>query len=509
MRPAAQVVCCIDVRSEGLRRHLEALGPYETLGFAGFFAVAIWWRSLAGGDPLGNCPALINPRHAVGETITDGSLAAFQLAAQGQAALDDALHLTKDTPGTAFVLAEAAGWLTGPAAAARTIAPRRWRAWRQRTVDAATPRAHTHVDLSRFALGDRVVTARTALSMMGLTTNFARLVVMCGHTSETAANPYEAGLRCGACGGHGGGPNARVLAAVLNDPEVRAALAADGLVLPDDTVVIAAEHDTTTDEVTILDPHLVPTTHHEDLRQLGADLDAAGAALAAERCATLPGSPGVTLGSESGSAPATANAADARAGCTPELARADAQRRSSDWGEAFPEWGLAANAAMIVGPRSMTEGVDLGRRVFLHSYVAHADPGASGLETILTAPVVVAQWINCQYYFSTTDPHVFGAGTKTVHNPVGTVGVFAGRGGDLRMGLPIQSVAAGSTMVHEPLRLLVVVQAPRRAVNDIVERNPSLRALLVGHWITLVTRDDERDDWHEWTAHRIDQETTT
>ena len=133
--------------------------------------------------------------------------------------------------------------------------------------------------------------------------------------------------------------------------------------------------------------------------------------------------------------------------------------RSADWAQVYPEWGLAGNAA-LVAPREVSSGKNLQRRVFLHSYSAEVDPDGSALETILTAPLVVAQWINCQYYFSTVAPEVFGAGTKTIHNVVGTAGVIAGHEGDLRLGLPWQSVATSERLVHEPMRLLAVIQAP-------------------------------------------------
>ena len=122
--------------------------------------------------------------------------------------------------------------------------------------------------------------------------------------------------------------------------------------------------------------------------------------------------------------------------------------------------GLAGNAAFIVAPRSVTRGIDLERRTFLHSYEAEVDTDGSALETILTAPLVVAQWINCQYYFSTVAPQVFGAGSKTIHNVVGTVGGDLRHSGDLQLGLPWQSVSDGRRLLHEPQRLLAVVQAP-------------------------------------------------
>jgi len=487
LRPVAQLVCCIDVRSEGLRRHLEGTGPYETLGFAGFFAVAIEWHPLSGGDALANCPALVQPRHVAGPAGDDHAVARYRHRLHGQAGAVDALHRAKDTPGTAFVLAEAAGWLTGPAAAARTALPRHWakarRGQRRRLTEPPTT-----VQLDGFPEQDRLATARTALRMMGLTTTFAPLVVLCGHSSETAANPYEAALRCGACGGHGGGPNARVLAAILNDPVVRAGLLDDGIAVPDDTYFAAAEHDTTTDEVTILDPALVPTTHHVALTRLRHDLAIAGRALAAERCATLPGAPTTRDGLAAGR---------------------HVQRRAADWAETFPEWGLAGNTAFVIGPRSMTHGLDLQRRVFLHSYDDGADPTGTLLETILTAPLVVAQWINCQYYFSSTDPDLFGSGTKTVHNPVGSIGVLAGRTGDLRLGLPSQSVATGRTLAHEPLRLLAVVQAPLDTVAEIIDRNSGLRDLLTGQWVTLTARATPEQAWSTWTAEGWTATTTT
>ena len=103
-----------------------------------------------------------------------------------------------------------------------------------------------------FTLNEQVFTLETALRIMGLTRNFARLVLFCSHGSTSDNNPFESALDCGACGGNAGNPNARVLAAMANKPPVREALAKKGIAIPEDTYFIAGQHDTTTDEVQIV-----------------------------------------------------------------------------------------------------------------------------------------------------------------------------------------------------------------------------------------------------------------
>jgi uncharacterized protein YbcC (UPF0753/DUF2309 family) len=139
--------------------------------------------------------------------------------------------------------------------------------------------------------------------------------------------------------------------------------------------------------------------------------------------------------------------------------------------------------------------------VFLHSYRTELDPDGSGLETIMTAPLVVAQWINHQYYFSTLNPSTLGAGTKTIHNAIGTLGVLGGHRGDLRRGLPWQSVGVGSALLHEPMRLTVVIEAPLERIGRIVSGNQVLRNLLDNEWISLTARDRIEHPWHRYTAY--------
>ncbi|MFN8217789.1 MAG: DUF2309 domain-containing protein [Solirubrobacterales bacterium] len=475
-RPAAQLVCCIDARSEGLRRHLEAVGPYETLGFAGFFAVAIRFRDLAGGAPSDLCPVLISPRNEVVERPAAGAEAAARRRIDGLQAMrggEEGFHDAKQEALSPFTLAEAGGWVAGPLAAARTFAPGRLGATRERLAARAAPPAATEIAAEAgFEPAEAAELAAVALRMMGLVEGFGRLVVLCGHGARTENNPYEAALACGACGGSAGGPNARTAAAIFNHPEVRRRLARSaGIEIPPDTWFLAAQHDTTSDRVELLDLHLAPAGHGAAIERLAADLARAGAANSAERAATLPGP---------GAAPS---------------GRGAAAERGRDWAQVFPEWGLAGNAAFIVAPRELTAGVDLGRRAFLHSYRAEADPDGSGLETILTAPLIVAQWINCQYYFSTVDPVVFGAGTKTVHNVVAGIGVLAGQTGDLQLGLPWQSVADGERLIHEPMRLLAVVQAPIERIESIIARHRTLGDLFGNGWVTLAAREDTAGEW--------------
>jgi len=471
--PTAQLVCCIDARSEGLRRHVEAIGDYDTLGFAGFFGVAIRYRALSDPHPRAHFPVLVASQVTVEERPLPGHeqdvrrhLGRTSAARAARAAVDAA----KTGAGGAFALAEASGWVTGPAAAARTFRPRRKLSTARRPDPRTAPTANATSDGFGFTVDEQVLYAETALVTMGLTDRFAPLVVLCGHRGHTTNNPHAAALDCGACGGNPGGPNARVAAAIFNRPDVRAGLQDSGVTIPASTWFLAAEHDTTTDTIAILDKHTVPPQHACSVAGLEADLATAGRRLATERVQSLPG------------------------GANRHAAR-HAAARAHDWAEVQPEWGLARNAAFIVGPRSMTAGLDLACRTFLHSYEARIDPDGIALETILTAPMVVAQWINAQYYFSTVDPDVFGAGDKTLHNPVGGRGVLVGGGGDLRAGLPRQSVFVGTQPYHEPMRLLTVVQAPLERITAVIDRNGILGHLFDGGWVTLAARADPTEAW--------------
>ena len=470
-RPDVQAAFCIDARSEGLVRHLQACGRYDTFGFAGFFGIPVRWRPLGSTESQPRCPPLLTPGHDVVEQPLVPDSALGYLAAQRAAgAGHEAFHASKGSLSGPFALAEAAGYLMGPAAAARTLAPglvRRLRGMARRRVAPPQTRPAVdaeHDDSSGFALEERVSSAESVVRTMGLT-RFARLIVLCGHGSHNVNNPHASSYDCGACGGSPGGPSARVVVAILNDPAVRVGLKERDIVVPDDTRFVAAQHDTVSDVVTVLDREAVPESHERLVASFERDVAAAGERLARERAGRLPGDPGRV------------------------------RVRGHDWAQVRPEWGLAGNAAFVVGPRSITAELDLACRVFLHSYDAESDGQGSALETIMTAPLVVAQWISAQYYFSAVDPDQFGAGDKTLHNPVGGIGVVLGEGGDLQVGLPAQAVGVGDRRVHEPLRLLAVIQAPLERIDAIIQRNQVLRELIGGKWITVAGRSHGDERW--------------
>jgi len=447
-RTPAALVFCIDVRSEVLRRHLEQRDDYRTVGFAGFFGLAV--RRTVDGRAAGDrCPVLLSPVASVAEQgPSRARLGSVVGAALGQA-------LT--APGGGFGAVDVAS-IKGLAVSARTVLPRLTRA--------PEPTARP-LDLGALdpVLVGAAVGAVRATGLHGPGT--ARLVVLVGHGSTSSNNPAESAFDCGACGGGRGGFSARVAAALLGRPEVRAALAAQGLALPDDTLVLAGEHDTALDRVVLHDVEAVPATHRAALARLQADLDAAGAATAAERVRRLPGT--------------------GRAARSPGRALAHARRRALDVAEVRHEWGLAGNALFIAGPREMTRGVDLEGRAFLHDHDVAADVDGSLLELILTAPLMVAHWISSQYLMSSCDQVHLGAGSKTAHNPVGGLGVLSGPGGDLRTGLAEQSVRQWGRPVREPVRLLaLVVDTPER-IGAVLDRHEGLRALVDGGWFALTS----------------------
>jgi hypothetical protein len=290
--------------------------------------------------------------------------------------------------------------------------------------------------------------------------HFAPLVLFVGHGSHSANNAFASSLDCGACAASPGRHNARMLASLANEKEVRTALAEiHGIRLTDSTVFIGAEHNTTTDEIVIFDAE-VPTSHKEKLAVLKSNL------VLAQQTATQD-----RLGVDKNSVTV-------------------AQGKANQWSETRPEWGLAKNAGFIVGPRSLTKTENLDGRCFLHSYNWKLDKTGAALEGIMQGPMVVTQWINNHYYFSMVANETFGGGSKITHNITGRFGVVQGNGGDLKMGLPLQSLRASDTeMYHKPLRLSVMIQAPKARLVDILERNGNLRMLLDNQWIYLMVVD--------------------
>ncbi|MBU2754132.1 DUF2309 domain-containing protein [Acidithiobacillus sp. CV18-2] len=560
-RPFAQAFFCIDVRSEPMRRHLEALGDYQTFGIAGFFGVPIGFLEYGKGSEVHLCPAVQTPKNLIVEIPAELELEEEPL----YGALEHVLHDIKSSVLSPFVAVEAVGLIFSLGLIGKTVAPvfyhethghlhaakpvtrllvdklnaeqadsiiravqramivralqRELGMDREHVTDdeirelreialgnrsgksalanrlALTPEAEaefidklrsvyrvdryeTSLQMERiarlgFTLDEQVRYVSNALLSTGLSQNFSRFVLMVGHESQTQNNPYESALDCGACGGGRGLPNARVICTMANKPEVRRRLLEKGIAIPEDTWFLPAVHNTTTDEITLHDLDLLPARHLLYLERLQNGLTAATRRTAAERMPTLGAS--------------RALAAE------PIAAAALARRHAHDWSQVRPEWGLSRNLYGIIGGRHLTEGVDLQGRSFLQSYDYRLDPKGRFLENILSAPVVVGEWINLEHYFSTTDVHHYGSGSKAYHNVAGRFGVMTGNQSDLRTGLPIQSMYQEGKPYHEPVRLIALVEAPAGFVLAAVGRLPKVKALIMGGWLRVIVIDPEDD----------------
>jgi len=490
-RPDAQLVFCIDTRSEVIRRHVEAQGHYDTHGYAGFFGVPIQHQPYGSEERVKSCPPIVDPKHCIAERPAERhheQADRYDWWARLGRAGRGLLKTLKKNIAAAFGFVEGSGAFFGGAMAVRTLLPsglfRLGKTVRHRvpgpetfaepTVDRETvdPDAHDGlpVGLSHEA---QVLYAEAAFRLMGWTT-FAPIVVFIGHGSQTPNNPYKSSLDCGACAGNPGGPNARVLAAICNDEAVRDDLRERGIDIPDDTVFLAGQHNTTTDEIRLFVEENDPPVSSDALDRLRQDLRAAQADATAERVETMN---------------ATVDAG------RPDASVREMERRAADWAETRPEWGLAGNASFIVGPRALTRNLDLDGRSFLHSYDWSTDEDGTALENIMTGPLVVGEWINTQYYFSTVDNAAYGSGSKVTQNVVGKVGVVQGNGGDLMTGLPLQSLRSDDeTVMHRPLRLTVVIHAPVDRVDAIIERHATLAQLFDHEWMHLTVMDPKQDD---------------
>ncbi|MCG5053333.1 MAG: DUF2309 domain-containing protein [Myxococcales bacterium] len=469
--PAVQAAFCIDVRSEVLRRALEAEAPrVQTLGFAGFFGLPVEYEPLGAARARPQLPGLLAPRLRVTDTGLPAAAADTRRAQlgfkgawkrwKGGAASSFSFVETLGAVYAAKLLGDGLGWsrpVPAPDTVGLTLEDRAL----------CKPRLTHTVAGAPVTPEEKAELAAGVLRAMSLTKGHARLIALVGHGSKTVNNPHAAGLDCGACCGQTGEVNARALAALLNEPEVRQGLAARGLPLPATTHFVAGLHNTTTDEITLFELEACPPSHAEELRTLRAELGRAAVRARAERAGSLG------LDELSGH----------------DLDQAVAAR-TRDWAEVRPEWGLSNNAAFIVAPRAHLRHVNLAGRAFLHDYRWQGDEGFAILELIMTAPMVVTHWINFQYYASTVDNQRFGSGNKVLHNVVGGhIGVFEGNAGDLRIGLPMQSLHDGTRWVHTPVRLSVYIDAPEPALQAVLRKHAHIRNMVANGWIYLFQFD--------------------
>lgn len=574
VRPLAQAVFCIDVRSECFRRHLEDIGGYETLGFAGFFICFIRYRGLDRRHDINSFPVIMKARNVIREIPRSAhavEVPRYRAGARFIYAARHLLHDLKEHVITPYVMVETLGWFYNLPFIGKSLMP----TWFKRASDWLKHRVTSRIattltvdklpreeveemlaaeqrgvirqalrerfnltgarlspelveSLRRQALGEQptgraigfsglsedqqaellqalrdeyrigsrwmgakmaqitqtgltldeqVFTVGFALRMMGLTANLGRLVVFVAHGSTMDNNPHESAYECGACGGNDGNANTRLLAAMGNKPQVRQQLMKNGLFIPEDTYFLGGQVDTCTDDLQLFDLEDVPATHRKDLHRFLGDIKEAGLQTSCERLAALP---------------------DVGSRVSPSQAARLTMQRSADWSQVRPEWGLARNAAAIVGRRQLTEGLDLEGRIFLHSYDWREDPELKALEIILTAPGQVMEWINLGYYFSTVDNDTFGAGNKIYHNVVGRFGVMLGTQSDLRMGLPLQSVMDGDRLYHEPMRLLLIVEAPRERIDTLIRRHPILQRFYHNRWVRLVNLEPEEGVFYRY-----------
>jgi uncharacterized protein len=473
--PTLQAAFCLDVRSEVFRRALEAQDEgIQTLGVAGFFGVPIEYAQLGSDGARPQLPGLFAPKYRATDTGVPEGLeqtrrvrldAAFAWKAFKSSSLSSFAFV--DSMGMYF-----AGRLFRDAfSVALDRSTHHDRAGLKEIEDKTrVPRLTSRVDGAPLSTEERCEVAESFLRTMGLTRDFARVVLLVGHGSETKNNAHAAGLDCGACCGQPGEVNARCAAALLNDGEVRAGLASRGIALPASTLFVGALHNTTTDDVTLFDEDAAgaaSSTHQADLASVRVLLARASVMTRRERASKLG------LGDLSD-----------------EKLHAAVVKRARNWAEVRPEWGLAGNAAFVIAPRERTRHMNFEGRVFLHDYRFEDDQDHAILETIMTGPVIVAHWINFQYYASTVDNARYGSGNKVLHNIVGGhLGVFEGNGGDLRIGLSLQSLHDGEQWVHAPLRLGVFVEAPRPVLDRVLERHLKVRELVDNEWIHLFQLD--------------------
>jgi uncharacterized protein len=458
-KPRFQALFCIDDRSCSLRRYVEQSAPgCATYGTPGHFGIPTYYRPEHGKFNTKICPAPVQPKHLIKE-----------LGADRKNGRD--LHFTRHTHGLVggWLITHTIGFWSAMELLVNVFRPstkpsKALSAQHMSPVSKLTvEHTHNHEDGLQvgFTVEEMTGIAHGVLQSIGLVKDFAPLVYIIGHGSSSVNNTHYAGYDCGACSGRPGSVNARAFAIMANHGEVRKHLKEKGIIIPDSTTFLGALHDTSRDEVVFFDEHLLSDEqmdlHMENVKAIhrAFDLNAKERSRRFELIDT---------------------------GKSPERIHDLVRTRTVSLFEPRPELNHATNALCIIGKRELTEHLFLDRRAFLNSYDCSIDPDGTALLNTLKAAAPVCGGINLEYFFSRVDNHKLGAGTKLPHNVMGLVGVANGIGGDLRPGLPSQMIE-----VHDPVRLLIVVEHAPDVVLSTIQRDAATYEWFANGWVHLAT----------------------
>ena len=473
-----QAIFCIDERECSLRRHIESMDPKcETLGTPGFFGVEFYFLQQDGlfFDKL--CPAPVFPKYLIRETkvpetrgheflysdywntFIGGVISSLILGFYALVKIIQTLFLPKMSPAISNAYAH-------------------MHKQSSLTIENKNPDDVENGLQVGFTTTEMATRVENVLRSIGLTENFAQIIYSIAHGSSSANNPHHSAHDCGACSGRPGSVNARVFAFMANHTEVRKLLIGKGISIPDDTQFIGGMHDTAADQIEFYDDDFMSEKlkirHQQNVQSFERALDL-NAKERSRRFASINTIQPV------------------------KNVRKNIQLRSVSMFEPRPELGHGTNSLCFVGRRNTTKKLFLDRRAFMNSYDCTQDPDGKILTGVMKPIGLVCGGINLEYYFSRVDNHKFGAGTKLPHNVMGLVGVANSSDGDLRPGLPLQMIE-----VHDPVRLLVIVEHYPEVVLNAIQSSPEVFEWYKNEWVHILALHPDSDEFyyfHEGAFH--------
>ena len=467
-----QAMFCIDDRECSLRRYLEQYdADCETFGTPGFFGVEFFYQPEDGKFYTKVCPAPVTPKYLIKEVH------AFKKK-------DRDVHFTKHSHSFygGWLISQTLGFWSAvrlflnifrPSMSPATASSfRHMEKYSKLTIENKNVENRENGLQVGFAIDEMAQRVEGLLKSIGLVKDFAPIVYVVGHGSSSVNNPHYAAYDCGACSGRAGSVNSRVICYMANHPKVREILATRGIVIPAQTQFLGALHDTTRDEIAFFDEDSLTHDNLEIHNKNEVTFENALDSNAKERSRRF-------------------ESIDTK--LSPEKIHEKIRTRSVSLFEPRPELNHATNALCIVGRRELTKGLFLDRRAFMNSYDYTVDPDGKFLFNILKAAAPVCGGINLEYYFSRVDNQKLGAGTKLPHNVMGLFGVANGIDGDLRPGLPSQMIE-----VHDPVRLLIIVEHLPEVVLDTIQRNEETYEWFINEWVNLVVVHPETKEFYSF-----------